>query len=91
MARKDAAASLDDDALLNSNQVREFFGNVSAISLWRWLKTKELGFPRPIKIASRNYWIRRELVAFRDRQRARACADSAVKHVRAPQTPASNG
>ena len=31
-------------------------GNVSDMSLWRWLHDPDLNFPKPIYIAKRRYW-----------------------------------
>lgn len=34
---------------------------VTKMTVWRWLADDSLGFPRPIKINSRNYWDQVEL------------------------------
>lgn len=56
-----------DDVYLNSGQVREMFGNISFMALHRWQRREDLSFPKPTKIASRNYWSRRAVLEFRDR------------------------
>ena len=38
-----------------SRQVRARY-NVSDMGLWRWLRSPELRFPRPIYINKRRYW-----------------------------------
>jgi predicted DNA-binding transcriptional regulator AlpA len=43
-------------ALISSKSVRLICGEISEMSLWRWLNTPNLNFPRPIKIMRRNYW-----------------------------------
>ena len=48
--------SLDDDALLNSGQVKARFGNVSDMCIWRWMRDERVNFPQPLKINNRNYW-----------------------------------
>lgn len=48
--------TVDDDALLTSNQIRARIGNVSAMCIWRWTRDARVRFPRPIKINKRNYW-----------------------------------
>jgi predicted DNA-binding transcriptional regulator AlpA len=40
---------------LPGNQVRARY-SVSSQSLWRWLKSETLGFPKPLKINGRNFW-----------------------------------
>jgi predicted DNA-binding transcriptional regulator AlpA len=62
----------DLDALMSVQQVRHFFGGVSKMSLYRWARNREFGFPQPFKVGQKNYWIRREILAFRDAQRARS-------------------
>jgi predicted DNA-binding transcriptional regulator AlpA len=47
---------VDDETLLTSKQVCARFGGVTVMSLWRWMNDDETGFPKPIKINSRNYW-----------------------------------
>ena len=42
--------------------VRELFG-VSIMSLHRWMNGKD--YPRPTKYSGRNYWSRREVLAFK--------------------------
>jgi predicted DNA-binding transcriptional regulator AlpA len=62
----------DLDALMNTRQVSGFFGNISKMTIFRWWQDPESGFPRPFKIGQKNFWIRRDIIAFRDLQRARA-------------------
>jgi predicted DNA-binding transcriptional regulator AlpA len=42
-----------DNPLLNSTQVRQIFGGISDMSLWRWVKDENLGFPPPVYIQRR--------------------------------------
>lgn len=35
---------------LTSSAVRQRYGNISNMSLWRWLADPELGFPQPIRV-----------------------------------------
>jgi predicted DNA-binding transcriptional regulator AlpA len=63
-------AAGDLDALMSVRQVRLFFGGVSKMSLYRWAHNPKSGFPQPFKVGQKNYWIRREIIAFRDNQRA---------------------
>ncbi len=41
---------------LTTAQVRERYGNVSEMTIWRWRKDPDLGFPAPEPIRARNYW-----------------------------------
>ena len=42
------------DTMLTSRQVRETCGNVSDMTIWRWLKAND--FPPPIYQNRRRYW-----------------------------------
>jgi len=44
--------------------------SITAMSLWRWLRDTELGFPKPLRINDRRYWHESELVAW---ERSAAC------------------
>jgi predicted DNA-binding transcriptional regulator AlpA len=41
---------------LTSKAVRERLGDVSDMTLWRWLNDSELAFPKPTYIRRRRYW-----------------------------------
>ena len=62
----------DLDALMSVRQVCQFFGNVSKMTIFRWVRNPAVGFPSPFKIGQKNYWMRRDIIAFRDLRRARA-------------------
>ena len=47
---------------LTSRKVRQRYGGVSAMTLWRWMK--ETNFPKPVVICKRNYFDIAELDAF---------------------------
>ena len=53
--------------LLPAKEIRAMFGNVSDMTLWRWLQDDSLGFPRPTVIRQRRYWDADEIEAFRQR------------------------
>lgn len=40
--------------LIKSATVKTLFGGISDMTLWRWVQYR--GFPKPYKIAGRNYW-----------------------------------
>lgn len=45
---------MQTDSLVTSKTVKHRFGDVSDMTLWRWVKDGKL--PQPIKINKRNYW-----------------------------------
>ena len=46
-----------NDPLVSARQVCDhFFAGISDMTLWRWLRDPELGFPRPLVINRRRYW-----------------------------------
>lgn len=45
--------SIPSKIYLTGPQVRARFGNVSAMTLWRWQRDPKLEFPTPIKINRR--------------------------------------
>jgi predicted DNA-binding transcriptional regulator AlpA len=72
LPHKPLVASTDLDALMSVRQVCQFFGGVSKMSLWRWAQNPTSGFPPPFKVGQKNYWVRRDILAFRDSQKAQA-------------------
>jgi len=59
--------------LIPASKVRLSLGNISDMTLWRWLNDphyQSLNFPRPITIAKRRYWRRGDISAFIERQEA---------------------
>lgn len=53
--------------LLPAQDVRAKFGNISDMTLWRWLHDESLGFPQPTMIRNRRFWDADEIEAFRER------------------------
>jgi len=53
--------------LLPTKDVRARFGNISDMTLWRWLRDESLGFPQPTMIRNRRFWDADEIEAFRER------------------------
>ncbi len=41
-------------SLIRSDTVKQWFGDISDMTLWRWVTYQ--GFPKPMKICGRNYW-----------------------------------
>jgi predicted DNA-binding transcriptional regulator AlpA len=44
------------DSYLTGPMVNKRY-NISAMTRWRWERSRELGFPAPLKINNRNYWL----------------------------------
>ena len=60
-------ADQDDDALIGARKTRELLDNCSKMHIWRLVNLESyaaLKFPKPIKINLRNYWRRREILAW---------------------------
>lgn len=53
-------------------KVRERYGNISEMTLWRWLADPDLNFPRPVYIRKRRFWDDAKLDAFDAAQAAAA-------------------
>jgi predicted DNA-binding transcriptional regulator AlpA len=55
----------DDDALIGGREVRHLLNNCSEMHVWRLLNFPayaKLRFPKAIKINTRNYWRRRDVL-----------------------------
>ena len=51
---------------INAQQVRAFCGDISDMTLWRWLNSPEMGFPKPIYIGRRRYWREADVIKWLD-------------------------
>jgi predicted DNA-binding transcriptional regulator AlpA len=66
-------AEQDDDALIGAKETRKLVHNCSEMHIWRLLNVESyapLKFPKPIKINSRNYWRRRDILDWIELQEA---------------------
>ncbi|WP_101340789.1 helix-turn-helix transcriptional regulator [Cereibacter azotoformans] len=52
--------------LISANAVRILCGDVSDMTLWRWLNNPALSFPKPVVISRRRYWREAEVMAWLD-------------------------
>jgi predicted DNA-binding transcriptional regulator AlpA len=68
---------------LTAAQVRGRYGNVSEMTLWRWLRDEKLNFPRPYRVNKRRLWKAGELTAW---ERTKA-PDRPLRRARAPAAP----
>lgn len=48
--------------LIGVADVRTMFGDISDMTLWRWLKDADLQFPKPIYVQRRRFWREAELI-----------------------------
>ena len=55
------------EELVPDRQVAREFGGISAMSLWRWSRRPEMGFPRLVKMNGRNYRLRSEVESYKTR------------------------
>ena len=60
-----------ENKLITSATVRELCGEISDMSLWRWINDTSLDFPKPIVIQRRRYWGEADVLSWID-QRASA-------------------
>jgi predicted DNA-binding transcriptional regulator AlpA len=57
-----------DDGLMTATHVRNHFGGISEMTLWRWMRAEGMNFPQPIMIQRRRFWRRADIAAFEARQ-----------------------
>jgi len=56
-SRQIPAPAADDDVLLTARQVCAKLGGISCMTLWRWLGSDTVRFPRPTaRINNRRFW-----------------------------------
>ena len=68
----DNALALGRTVYLKATQVRERYGGISDMTLWRWLRDEQLGFPKPCRINRMRYWNDSELTEW-ERVRRPTC------------------
>lgn len=54
--------------LVSAADLRVMFGDVSDMTIWRWLKEEDLKFPKPIYVQRRRFWREAELLEWIARQ-----------------------
>lgn len=60
----------DKGKRIQAAAVRDLCGDVSDMTLWRWLNDPSLNFPQPIYIGRRRYWREADVIAWLDAQAA---------------------
>jgi hypothetical protein len=73
---------------LSAAQVRNRYGGISNMTLWRWLNDGELGFPPPEWIRRRRFWREDKLAAW---ERIRPSAVPALPVLQLGSAQASTG
>lgn len=66
------------EQMMTAKDVCARFGGVTTMSLYRWLKDEALGFPRPIEIRKRRYWLATDIAAFQNRMATEGIRKRAV-------------
>lgn len=51
---------------IQAADVRTLCGNISDMTLWRWLNDQSLNFPQPIYIGRRRYWREADVLGWLD-------------------------
>lgn len=61
-------SALNSHKRITAHTVRQMCGDVSDMTLHRWMKDPEKNFPRPIYIGKRRYWRQAEIIAWLEAQ-----------------------
>lgn len=64
------ASTYTERVYATSAQVRRRYGDISDMTLWRWLRDRDLGFPQPEYINRQRRWLVSELDAWDAKRRA---------------------
>jgi predicted DNA-binding transcriptional regulator AlpA len=64
----------DDEAMIGSKKVNDRYGNKARLTLYRWMKDPDLGFPKPVKIRGRHFWKLGQLRQWERQRAARAAS-----------------
>jgi predicted DNA-binding transcriptional regulator AlpA len=60
--------SSNQSRYITSAQLRARFGNISDMTLWRWLHRPEMSFPKPAIIERRRDWRTAEIDSWEESQ-----------------------
>lgn len=75
MAAESQSFSLGPDLngkRIGIHAVRNLCGNVSSMTIYRWLNSPEMNFPKPIYIGRLRYWKEADLLTWLDAREVRA-------------------
>ena len=59
---------MEQTGILNSKQVRRLCGNVTDMTLFRWINDETLNFPKPRYVRGRRYWRAEDVYAWIERE-----------------------
>jgi hypothetical protein len=62
-----------EKVLLNARQVKQRYGGLSDMGLWRWINNERLLFPKPLVVNARRYWWQHDLERW---ERSRSTSNS---------------
>lgn len=61
-----AETTIEHSKRIQAQRVREICGDVSDMTLWRWMNSATMNFPQPIYIGRRRYWKEADILAWLD-------------------------
>lgn len=61
---------MQEQILMPTSAVLRHLGGISQMTLWRWERDENLGFPAPVRINRRKYFRRAEIEEFINQQGA---------------------
>jgi predicted DNA-binding transcriptional regulator AlpA len=64
------SSKAEEEVFLGSARVRRRYGNISDMTLWRWVHKEEVGFPKPMIVNGRQLWKIAEIEAWERRAAA---------------------
>jgi len=62
------------DKRIQARTVRALCGDVSDMTIWRWLNDPAMDFPKPVYIGNRRFWREAEIIEWLDGQTERGAA-----------------
>jgi hypothetical protein len=71
-------ATMTGDQFIPARKVRQRYGDISGMTLWRWERDARIGFPTHLKICGRKFYSLSALEAW-ERQRAAVTAKRQIK------------
>lgn len=66
--RRERVNSDSPHRLISASDVRQMFGGVSDMTIWRWLQDADLHFPKPIYVQRRRFWREAKLIEWIEKQ-----------------------
>ncbi len=69
---EDTGRTTQSEKRIQAAQVRAMCGEISDMTLWRWLQERQ--FPQPIYIGRRRYWREADVIAWLEAQATSAAA-----------------